>query len=266
MKEGSEQFAAPQETAVEFRNVNLCYNVGADSSLENVNFAVKKGETVGIIGGTGSGKTSLVGLIPRFYDVSSGELFVNGKNVKEYSFEELRMNIGVVMQKAVLFKGTIRENIKWGKNDATDEEIWEAIRLSQAEEFVAQKDGQLDFEISQGGKNLSGGQRQRLSIARALVRKPQILILDDSSSALDYATDAKLRQALKGLNDTTVFIVAQRTASIMHADKIVVLDEGKIVGIGTHEELLKNCEIYNEIYSSQGMASNVNSFTVEGIK
>lgn len=260
MVEGSEVFDASLigagDVAVQFENVSLRYNVGADASLENVNFSVKKGEIVGIIGGTGSGKTSLVSLIPRFYDVTEGQLLIGGKDVKDYTFESLRSNIGVVMQKAILFKGTIRDNLKWGKEDATDEELWEAIRLSQSEEFVSGKEGKLDYEIAQGGKNLSGGQRQRLNIARALVGKPAILILDDSSSALDYATDAKLRQAIKTLTDTTVFIVAQRTASIMHADKIVVLDDGQVVGIGTNDELLENCEVYKEIYNSQFNSSN----------
>ena len=238
--------------AVEFRNVSLCYNEGADNSLSDINFAVKKGETVGIIGGTGSGKSSLVNLIPRFYDATSGEILINGVNVKDYTFDSLRESVGIVMQKAVLFKGSIRDNIKWGKTDATDEEIWKALEISQSEEFVSSKEGDIDYEIAQGGKNLSGGQKQRLTIARAVIRNPQILILDDSASALDYATDAKLRKAIKEYSDnTTVFIVSQRTASIMHADKIIVLDEGNIVGMGKHEELLKNCEVYKEIYYSQ---------------
>ena len=240
------------EYAVEFNNVNLCYNEGADNSLTGIDFKVKKGETVGIIGGTGSGKTSLVSLIPRFYDATAGEVLVNGINVKEYSFDELRKQVGIVMQKAVLFKGTIRENLSWGKKDATDEEMWQALEAAQAKEFVEGKDGGLDFEITQGGKNLSGGQRQRLTIARALVGRPDILILDDSASALDYATDAKLRQAIAALpGSMTVFIVSQRTASIMHADKIIVLDDGQIAGMGTQNELLKSCEVYKEIYNSQ---------------
>jgi ATP-binding cassette subfamily B multidrug efflux pump len=254
MEEGSRRYSASSEDgyAVEFKNVNLCYNEGADSSLTGIDFSVRKGETVGIIGGTGSGKSSLVGLIPRFYDATQGQVLVDGVNVNEYSFDELREHVGIVMQKAVLFKGTIRENLKWGKNDATDEELWAAIDAAQAREFVETKDGGLDFEIAQGGKNLSGGQKQRLTIARALVRKPDILILDDSASALDYATDAKLRAAIAALpGNMTVFIVSQRTASIMHADKIIVLDDGKIVGMGTQEELLENCEVYKEIYNSQ---------------
>lgn len=254
MEEGSRRYSASSKDgyAVEFKNVNLCYNEGADNSLTGIDFSVRKGETVGVIGGTGSGKSSLVGLIPRFYDATQGQVLVDGVNVNEYSFDELREHVGIVMQKAVLFKGTIRENLKWGKNDATDEELWAAIDAAQAREFVETKDGGLDFEIAQGGKNLSGGQKQRLTIARALVRNPDILILDDSASALDYATDAKLRAAIAALpGNMTVFIVSQRTASIMHADKIIVLDDGKIVGMGTQEELLENCEVYKEIYNSQ---------------
>lgn len=254
MEEGSRRYSISSEDgySVEFKNVNLCYNEGADNSLTGIDFSVRKGETVGIIGGTGSGKSSLVGLIPRFYDATQGQVLVDGVNVNEYSFDELREHVGIIMQKAVLFKGTIRENLKWGKNDATDEELWAAIDAAQAREFVETKDGGLDFEIAQGGKNLSGGQKQRLTIARALVRKPDILILDDSASALDYATDAKLRAAIAALpGNMTVFIVSQRTASIMHADKIIVLDDGKIVGMGTQEELLENCEVYKEIYNSQ---------------
>ena len=254
MEEGSRRYSASSEDgySVEFKNVNLCYNEGADSSLTGIDFSVRKGETVGIIGGTGSVKSSLVGVIPRFYDATQGQVLVDGVNVNEYSFDELREHVGIVMQKAVLFKGTIRENLKWGKNDATDEELWAAINAAQAREFVETKDGGLDFEIAQGGKNLSGGQKQRLTIARALVRKPDILILDDSASALDYATDAKLRAAIAALpGNMTVFIVSQRTASIMHANKIIVLDDGKIVGMGTQEELLENCEVYKEIYNSQ---------------
>ena len=254
MEEGSTKYSAQPKDgyAVEFKNVNLCYNDGADNSLTGIDFSVKKGETVGIIGGTGSGKSSLVGLIPRFYAATQGEVLVDGINVNEYSFDELRAHVGIVMQKAVLFKGTIRENLKWGKNDATDEELWEAIDAAQAREFVETKEGGLDFEIAQGGKNLSGGQKQRLTIARALVRKPDILILDDSASALDYATDAKLRAAIAALpGNMTVFIVSQRTASIMHADKIIVLDDGQMAGMGTQKELLENCEVYKEIYNSQ---------------
>lgn len=255
MTEGSkvsDTAAINSDMAVEFKNVSLCYNEGADDSLTGIDFSVKKGETVGIIGGTGSGKSSLVGLIPRFYDATKGEVLINGINVKDYSFDALRERIGIVMQKAVLFKGSIRDNLKWGKADVSDKELWEALEVSQAKEFVETKDGGLDFEIAQGGKNLSGGQKQRLTIARAVIRKPEILILDDSASALDFATDAKLRKAIKGLSkDTTVFIVSQRTSSIMHADKIIVLEDGEIAGMGTHDELLAGCEVYQEIYYSQ---------------
>ncbi len=238
--------------AVEFKNVSLRYNGAGDTSLESIDFSVLKGETVGIIGGTGSGKTSLINMIGRFYDAESGEVLVNGKNVKSYEFEDLRERIGIVPQKAVLFKGSIRENLKWGDKNATDEDILKAIEVAQAKDVLLSKDGGLDYQIEEGGKNLSGGQRQRFTIARALVGKPEILILDDSSSALDYATDAKLRKAIANLDySPTVFIVSQRTASIVHADKIIVLDDGKVVGIGKHHELLDSCEIYAEIYNSQ---------------
>ena len=238
--------------AVEFKNVSLRYKGAGDTSLENIDFSVSKGEIVGIIGGTGSGKTSLVNMISRFYDAESGEVIVNGKNVKSYEFDALRERIGVVPQKAVLFKGTIRENMTWGDKNASDEEIIEAIEIAQAKDVLLSKEGGLDHKIEEGGKNLSGGQRQRFTIARALVGKPDILILDDSSSALDYATDAKLRKAISNLDyNPTVFIVSQRTASIAHADKIIVLDDGKIVGIGKHDELLLSCEVYSEIYNSQ---------------
>ena len=237
--------------AVEFRNVSLKYaNAGADS-LTDMNFAVKRGETVGIIGGTGSGKSSLVNLIPRFYDATNGEVLIGGRSANSFEPGELRMKIGVVPQKAVLFKGTIRENMQWGKSDATDAEIMEAARTAQAADVIDGKGG-LDYEIEQGGKNLSGGQRQRFTIARALVRKPEILILDDSASALDFATDAALRKSIREMDSKpTVFIVSQRTSSIQHADKIIVLDDGRIVGIGKHSELLENCPVYTEIYNSQ---------------
>ena len=233
-----------------FDNVSMRYSDGGDTALENVTFSVQRGQTVGIIGGTGSGKTSLVNLIPHFYDVCGGQVCVDGKNVRLKSMQEyLRTRIGVVPQKAVLFKGTIRENLLWGRSDATDEELAAAISVAQATDVVADKGG-LDAVIEQGGRNLSGGQKQRLTIARALVRNPEILILDDSSSALDYATDAALKKALRGLN-TTVFIVSQRASSVQGADLIVVLDDGRAVGIGTHEELLSTCEEYRTIYNSQ---------------
>ena len=240
------------EYAVEFSHAGLIYAGAGEESLTDIDFKVKKGETIGIIGGTGSGKSSVVNLIPRFYDVTSGFVKVDGKNVKDYPLEELRGKIGTVLQKAVLFHGTIRENLKWGNPDATEEDLIRAITVAQAKEFVDNKEGGLDFEIEQGGRNLSGGQRQRLTIARAVVRKPEILILDDSASALDFATDAALRKAIRGMEgETTVFIVSQRAASIQHADRIIVLDDGKIVGLGTSEELLESCEVYQEIYNSQ---------------
>ena len=245
------------ENIVEFSNVSLNYNgrISSDreeNALNNINFTVKKGETVGIIGGTGSGKTSLISRIPRFYDASEGEVRVKGRNVAAYSFKELRKTVAVVLQKASLFKGSIRDNIKWGNETATDAEIMEAVHIAQAEDVINSKEGKLDFIIEQEGRNLSGGQKQRLSIARALVGKPEILILDDSSSALDYATDLALRKGINALDyKPTVFIVSQRTSSIMQADKIVVLDDGDMVGLGKHEELLGNCEVYKEIYNSQ---------------
>ncbi|MBO5109669.1 MAG: ABC transporter ATP-binding protein [Clostridia bacterium] len=253
MAEGSLTYGNQRsEPAVEFRGATLRYAGAGENSLNPVNLSVRHGEVVGIIGGTGSGKTSLVNLIPRFYDVSEGELLVNGVNVKDYKTDSLRERIGVVPQKAVLFKGSIRDNMRYGNENATDEEITRALAIAQASAVVAEKEGGLDYEIEQGGKNLSGGQRQRLTIARALVKNPDILILDDSASALDYATDAALRRALKeSLPGTTVFIVSQRTASIMHADRIVVLDDGEVVGMGRHEELLEGCPTYREIYESQ---------------
>ena len=240
------------EVVVDFRDVSFAYHTEGEEALRHLELQVKRGETIGVIGGTGSGKTSLVHLIPRFYDATAGTVVVDGVAGRDYPKEQLRKKIGIVMQKAVLFKGTIRENLRWGNEEATDEELWQALRIAQAEEVVDKKDGKLDAMISQGGKNLSGGQRQRLTIARALVRKPEILILDDSTSALDYATDAKLRKALREMEEkTTVFIVSQRTVSIQQADRIIVLDDGNVVDIGTHEELLKRCEIYQEIYYSQ---------------
>ena len=235
-----------------FKHVSLTYQGAGAPTLQDMNFTVNRGDTVGIIGGTGSGKTSLVNLIPGFYPATEGEILLEGRDIKTMSDEELRGRIGVVPQKAVLFKGTIRSNLQWGKPDATEEEMWKALELAQASEVVEGKDGKLDAAVAQNGKNFSGGQRQRLTIARALVRKPEILILDDSASALDYATDAKLRAALRTLEDkTTTFIVSQRASTIRHADKIIVLDDGEIAGMGTHEELLKDCTVYQEIYYSQ---------------
>ncbi len=233
-----------------FDKVSLTYNEGAEPALLDISFSVNRGETVGIIGGTGSGKSTLVNLLPHFYDVSGGEVLVDGRNVQERALQPyLRERIGVVPQKARLFKGSIRDNLLWGRADATDEELMQAAEIAQAKEVVEGKGG-LDARIEQGGKNLSGGQKQRLAIARALVRKPEILILDDSSSALDYATDAELRHAVKKLR-TTVFVVSQRASSVRDADKIIVLDEGKAVGMGKHEELMRTCEVYREIYFSQ---------------
>ncbi len=240
------------EVIISFNHVSLTYENAGDESLTDINFSVKRGQTIGIIGGTGSGKSSLINLIPRFYDATKGQIIVDGVNVKDYSLEQLRSKIGVVMQKAVLFKGTIRENLSWGKKDASDEEIIDALTISQSKEIIDSKDEGLDFLVAQGGKNLSGGQKQRLTIARALVRKPEILILDDSASALDYATDAKLRKSIREMKKSpTVFIVSQRASSIIYADQIIVLDDGHIAGIGTHENLLKTCEVYKEIYYSQ---------------
>lgn len=237
---------------VDFDHVHLSYAGAGAESLSDIDFKVKRGETVGIIGGTGSGKSSLVNMIPRFYDATQGTVRIDGKDVKHYSMEELRQKVGVVLQKAVLFAGTIRENLLWGKEGASEEELWQALTAAQAKEFVEGKDGKLDAPVAQAGRNLSGGQKQRLTIARALVGKPEILILDDSASALDYATDAALRKALRELpGEMTVFIVSQRASSIQHADQIIVLDDGMMVGCGTHEELLQNCEVYQEIYYSQ---------------
>ena len=237
---------------VKFEHVSLRYYEGGEEALTDIHFKANKGDVIGVIGGTGSGKSSLVNLIPRFYDVEKGSVKVDGRDVREYSLGELRDKIGMVLQKAVLFHGTIRDNLKWGNEEASDDELWEALRIAQAEEFVLKKEKQLDEMIEQEGRNLSGGQKQRLSIARALVKKPEILILDDSASALDYATDAALRKALKEMpGETTVFIVSQRASSLMHADTIIVLDDGDVAGMGTHEELLKDCEVYQEIYYSQ---------------
>lgn len=240
------------EYAVVFEEVGLTYRNAGECSLNKISCQIKKGETIGIIGGTGSGKSSLVNLIPRFYDTTTGNILINGIDVKDYKLKELRKKIGVVMQKATLFQGTIRENLCWGNEHATTEDLYEALELAQAKDVVEAKEGGLEAVISQGGKNLSGGQKQRLTIARALVKKPEILILDDSASALDYATDAKLRMAIQGMkHDMTVFIVSQRASSIQYADQILVLEDGELVGLGKHEDLLKTCCVYQEIYYSQ---------------
>ena len=251
-KESAVQQTEEPRTAVSMEDVTFYYQESKEPALEHISFTAKKGETIGIIGGTGSGKSTLVSLIPRFYDVTEGRVFVNEKDVREYKVENLRSKVGTVPQKAVLFHGTIRDNMKMGREDASDEEIFEALKTAQALEIVENKPGKLDTVLSEGGKNLSGGQRQRLTIARALVRNPEVLILDDSASALDFATDANLRKAIaEDTNNMTVFIVSQRAASIMHADKIIVLDDGQMVGYGTHQELLKQCEVYQEICYSQ---------------
>lgn len=237
---------------VEFDHVHLMYAGAGAESLSDLDFRVKKGETVGIIGGTGSGKSSLVNMIPRFYDATRGCVRVDGRDVRDYGMEELRQKIGIVPQKAVLFQGTIRDNLLWGKKDATEEELWQAVETAQAKEFVEQKEGKFNAPVAQAGRNLSGGQRQRLTIARALVGRPDILILDDSASALDYATDAALRQSIRNMEgDMTVFIVSQRASSIRHADQIIVLEDGEVADIGTHDELLARCSVYQEIYYSQ---------------
>ena len=247
-EKGEKRFAP----AVEFDQVSLRYKGAAADSLSGISFRAERGQTIGIIGGTGSGKSSLVNMIPRFYDAASGTVKICGRDIREYDIDDLRSHVGMVLQKAVLFKGTIAENIRWGKEDATDDEIMEALEISQAKEFVDTKEGGTDFLIEQGGRNLSGGQKQRLTIARALVRKPEILILDDSASALDFVTDAKLRGAIRGMKENpTVFIVSQRASSIQYADQIIVLDDGQMAGIGTHDELLENCPAYQEIYYSQ---------------
>lgn len=249
----AEAFSEPDtDEAVRFSHVSLTYAGAGDKALEDLTFSVKKGQTVGIIGGTGSGKTSLVNLISRFYDATDGTVYLNGRPVGDYTKEQLRDTVGVVMQKAVLFRGTIRENLCWGRPDATDEELWEALTVAQAREVVSGKAHGLDEMVEQGGRNFSGGQRQRLAIARTLVGQRKILILDDSASALDYATDAGLRRSIAGLSPKpTVFIVSQRAASILYADLIIVMDDGKIVGQGTHEELIQSCGVYQEIYDSQ---------------
>ncbi len=237
---------------IEFKNVSLRYDEAGDNTLTNISFKVKSGQTVGIIGGTGSGKSSLTNLIPAFYRASSGEILINGQNINDIDTDSLRKNVAVVPQRAVLFSGTIRDNMRWGNAKATDEEIYKALETAQATDIIKSKENGLDSIIEQGGRNLSGGQRQRLTIARALTKNADILILDDSSSALDFATDAKLRTALKNIdNKPTVFIVSQRTSSIKHADIIIVLDDGYAVGIGTHSQLLESCDVYREIYDSQ---------------
>ena len=250
-KNGSVQ-SATISGEVEFRNVTAMYQAAAEPSLEGISFKAEPGETVGIIGGTGSGKSTLVNLIPRLYDAMSGEVLIDGVNVNAYDVAALRRQIGIVPQKSVLFKGTIRKNLLWGNENATEAELWEALETAQAREVVKSKEGELDAQVEQGGSNFSGGQRQRLTIARALVRKPAILILDDSASALDYATDARLRMAIRKMkHPPTTFIVSQRAASVRYADRILVLDDGRQVGLGTHEELLEDCSVYQEIYYSQ---------------
>lgn len=247
-----EALSVPADDAVVFDHVGFTYQQSSEEAISDITFTAKKGEVIGVIGGTGSGKTSLVNLIPRFYDITSGKLSVDGLDVRKYPLARLRGKIGVVPQKAVLFYGTIRSNMQWGRPDATDEDIWEALSTAQAADFVRAKEGGLDALVEQGGKNFSGGQRQRLTIARALVKKPDILILDDSASALDYATDAALRKGIReNLLGTTLFIVSQRTSSLLQSDRIIVLDDGAVAGIGTHDELLAGCEVYREIYESQ---------------
>ena len=252
MKDGAVTTFDKTEDHVVFDKVCMRYEKDSEDSLANITFTAKRGERIGIIGGTGSGKSSLINLIPRFYDTREGSVSIDGRDIKDYSMEALRERIGIVPQKAVLFHGSIRDNMKWGKADATDEEIYEALTIAQAKEVVDSKDGGLDHMVAQGGKNFSGGQKQRLTIARALVRKPEILILDDSASALDYLTDKNLRAAIAGMdNPPTTFIVSQRTSAVMGCDKIIVLENGEVAGIGTHEQLLDSCELYREIYDSQ---------------
>lgn len=252
IKNGTEKDGAGSENAVEFSHVYFSYNNSGEYALEDIDLTAKKGETIGVIGGTGSGKSTLASLIPRFYDISKGELKINGTNAADYDTTALRQKVGVVPQKAVLFSGTIAENMRWGKRDATDEEIWKALEIAQAKEFVEKMPDGLNTHIAQGGKNLSGGQKQRLTIARALVSQPDILILDDSASALDFATDAALRKAIaQNTTGMTTFIISQRANSIMQADKIIVLDDGRQAGLGTHRELLESCDVYREICYSQ---------------
>ena len=240
------------DVAVRFHDVSARYAKAGDDSLTHISFTALRGQTIGVIGGTGSGKSTLINLIPRFYDASGGTVEVDGVDVKLQTAEALRDKIAIVPQKAVLFKGTIRENLLWGRKDATDEELWQALDIAQASEIVRNKENGLDEMVEQNGRNLSGGQRQRLTIASALVRQPEILILDDSASALDYATDAALRKALRKLPaETTTFIVSQRASSIRHADLILVLDDGELAGSGTHDELMESCPVYQEIYYSQ---------------
>lgn len=261
MEEGSERLSERKEVAVDFHNVTFHYGEAEESALNDITFTARTGETIGIIGGTGSGKSSLVNLIPRFYDVTEGSVSLFQKDVRTLRKEEINRLVGVVPQKAILFSGTIRDNMKWGKKDATDEEIWKALEIAQAKEFVEQKEDGLDSYVTQNGENLSGGQRQRLTIARALVKKPAILILDDSASALDFATDAALRKAIsENTENTTVFIVSQRATTIKNADKIIVLDDGEVAGIGTHKELLRSCEIYREICLSQLSKEEVQAY------
>jgi ABC-type multidrug transport system fused ATPase/permease subunit len=240
------------EGRVEFRNVTAQYQGAAEASLENISFVAEPGQTIGIIGGTGSGKTTLINLIPRLYDAAQGQVLIDGEDVRSFDGAALRRLIGIVPQKSVLFQGTIRKNLLWGNPDATEAELWDALEIAQAREVVKSKEEELDAKVEQGGRNFSGGQRQRLAIARALVRKPAILILDDSASALDYATDARLRMAIRGMqNPPTTFIVSQRAASVRYADQILVLDDGVLVGQGTHDRLLESCPVYQEIYYSQ---------------
>ncbi len=258
VKNGEYSGKGEGSTAVKFDNVSFSYNKNGENALENISFTAEKGETIGIIGGTGSGKSTLVNLIPRFYDCTEGTIEIDGVKIADYDTKSLRGRIGTVPQKAVLFSGTIAENMRWGKSDATEEEIRSALDIAQASEFVNKLENGLETHISQGGKNLSGGQKQRMTIARALVSKPEILILDDSASALDFATDAALRKAIaQSTNKMTVFIVSQRANSIRYADKIIVLDDGKQAGMGTHKELLESCDVYREICYSQLSAEEV---------